>query len=73
MNHTGERHLDGMVGGKSFLSHLDFAQFGLLTGQGGSSGYEEGLMRPDLLIVEAGRSQVINPKRRDREVALLGE
>lgn len=30
-------------------------------------------MRPDLLIVEAGRSLVVNPKRRDREAALLGE
>lgn len=55
MNHTGERHLDGMVGG-----------------QGGASGYAEGVMRPDLLIVEGGRSQVVNPKRRDRESALLG-
>ena len=29
-------------------------------------------MRPDLLIVEGGRSLVVNPKRRERESALLG-
>ena len=28
-------------------------------------------MRPDLLIIEAGRSQIVNAKRRDRESALL--
>lgn len=55
INHTGERHLDGMV-----------------TGQGGASGYDEGVMRPDLLLVESGRSMVVNPKRRDREGALIG-
>nr|XP_019012680.1 cleavage and polyadenylation specificity factor subunit 2 [Kwoniella pini CBS 10737]OCF51461.1 cleavage and polyadenylation specificity factor subunit 2 [Kwoniella pini CBS 10737] len=45
INHTSERHLDGMVG--------------------------EGVLRPDLLIVEGGRSEVVNPKRRDRETAIL--
>ncbi|KAK1925358.1 beta-lactamase-like protein [Papiliotrema laurentii] len=54
INHTGERHLDGMIGG-----------------QGGASGYAEEILRPDLLIVEGGRSQVVNAKRRDRETALL--
>lgn len=54
MNHTGERHLDGMV-----------------TGQGGLAGYAEDIRRPDLLIVEGDRSQVVNPKRRDRETAIL--
>lgn len=55
MNHTGERHLDGMV-----------------TGQGGLAGYAEDIRRPDLLIVEGDRSLVVNPKRRDRETAILG-
>lgn len=55
MNHTAERHIDGMVGG------------------GGNVGYDEGVLRPDLLIVEAGRTNVVNAKRRDREAALLGE
>ncbi|RXK41628.1 cleavage and polyadenylation specificity factor subunit 2 [Tremella mesenterica] len=45
MNHTGERHLDGMV--------------------------SEGVLRPDLLIVEGSRATVVNPKRRERETALL--
>lgn len=54
MNHTGERHLDGMV-----------------TGQGGLAGYAEDIRRPDLLIVEGDRSMVVNPKRRDRETAIL--
>lgn len=36
-------------------------------------GYDEGLIRPDLLIVEAGRGEVINPKRKDREAAILGK
>ncbi|WWD18400.1 hypothetical protein CI109_102850 [Kwoniella shandongensis] len=54
INHTSERHLDGMVGA-----------------QNGPSGYAEGVMRPDLLIVEGGRSLVTNPKRRERETALL--
>jgi cleavage and polyadenylation specificity factor subunit 2 len=39
---------------------------------GGEMGYDEGLIRPDLLIVEAGRGEVINPKRKDREAAILG-
>ena len=56
INHTSERHLDGMVGG-----------------QGGQSGYSEGVTRPDLLIVEGGRADVVNAKRRDRERAVLGE
>lgn len=56
MNHTGERHLDGMV-----------------TGQGGLTGYAEDIRRPDLLIVEGDRSMIVNPKRRDRETAILGE
>ena len=56
VNHTSERHLDGMVGG-----------------QGGQSGYSEGVTRPDLLIVEGGRAEVVNAKRRDRERAVLGE
>lgn len=50
INHTGERHLDGMVGGR---------------------GYDEGLIRPDLLIVEAGRANVVNQKRKEREKALI--
>ncbi|WWC70688.1 uncharacterized protein I206_104639 [Kwoniella pini CBS 10737] len=54
INHTSERHLDGMVGG-----------------QNGPTGYAEGVLRPDLLIVEGGRSEVVNPKRRDRETAIL--
>lgn len=29
-------------------------------------------MRPDVLVVEAGRSLVTNAKKRDRESALLG-
>ena len=37
----------------------------------GESGYAEGVLRPDLLIVEGGRSQIVNPKRRDREAALI--
>lgn len=45
----------------------------LCSGQGGASGYAEEILRPDLLIVEGGRSQIVNPKRRDRETALLGE
>jgi cleavage and polyadenylation specificity factor subunit 2 len=31
------------------------------------------VLRPDLLIVEAGRANMVNAKRRDREAALLGE
>jgi cleavage and polyadenylation specificity factor subunit 2 len=54
MNHTAERHIDGMVGGA------------------GNVGYDEGVLRPDLLVVEAGRTNVVNVKRRDREAALLG-
>ncbi|ORY31385.1 beta-lactamase-like protein [Naematelia encephala] len=54
MNHTAERHIDGLVGA-----------------QGGVSGYAEGVMRPDLLVVESGRSQTTNAKRRDREKAFL--
>ncbi|WWC88746.1 uncharacterized protein L201_003659 [Kwoniella dendrophila CBS 6074] len=54
INHTSERHLDGMVGG-----------------QNGPTGYAEGVLRPDLLIVEGGRSEIVNPKRRERETALL--
>ncbi|WWD04790.1 hypothetical protein V865_002861 [Kwoniella europaea PYCC6329] len=54
INHTSERHLDGMVGGHN-----------------GPTGYAEGVLRPDLLIVEGGRSEVVNPKRRERETALL--
>lgn len=53
INHTGERHLDGMV-----------------TGVGGH-GYAEDIRRPDLLIVEGGRSDAVNAKRRERETALL--
>ena len=49
------------------------ARIRLTTGQGGASGYAEEILRPDLLIVEGGRSQVVNAKRRDRETALLGE
>lgn len=45
----------------------------LTTGHGGASGYAEEILRPDLLIVEGGRSQVVNAKRRDRETALLGK
>lgn len=56
MNHTGERHIDGMVGD-----------------QGGGPGYNEGLLRPDLLITEGGRSTITNAKRRDREGALLDQ
>jgi cleavage and polyadenylation specificity factor subunit 2 len=55
MNHTAERHIDGMVGGA------------------GNVGYDEGVLRPDLLVVEAGRTNVVNVKRRDREAALLGK
>lgn len=45
----------------------------LLPGPGsGPDGYSEGVLRPDLLIVEGGRSEIVNPKRRDREKALLG-
>jgi len=55
MNHTAERHIDGMVGGA------------------GNVGYDEGVLRPDLLVVEAGRTNVVNVKRRDREAALLGD
>ncbi|ORX40182.1 putative cleavage and polyadenylation specificity factor subunit [Kockovaella imperatae] len=54
INHTSERHLDGMVGG-----------------QGGASGYSEGVTRPDLLIIEGGRADIVNAKRRDRESAFL--
>ena len=43
----------------------------MVGGQGGISGYSEGVTRPDLLIVEAGRSDVVNAKRRDRESAFL--
>lgn len=50
INHTGERHLDGMVGGR---------------------GYDEGLIRPDLLIVEAGRANTVNHKRKEREKVLI--
>lgn len=39
----------------------------------GNMGYDEGVLRPDLLIVEAGRTNMVNAKRRDREAALLGE
>jgi hypothetical protein len=38
----------------------------------GNIGYDEGVLRPDLLIVEAGRTNMVNAKRRDREAALLG-
>jgi len=55
MNHTAERHIDGMVGGA------------------GNVGYDEGVLRPDLLVVEAGRANIVNVKRRDREAAMLGK
>lgn len=55
INHTSERHLDGMVGV-----------------QNGPTGYADGVLRPDLLIVEGGRSMVVNPKRKEREAALIG-
>lgn len=55
VNHTSERHLDGMVGV-----------------QNGPTGYADGVLRPDLLIAEGGRSMVVNPKRKEREAALIG-
>nr|ODO01039.1 cleavage and polyadenylation specificity factor subunit 2 [Cryptococcus depauperatus CBS 7855] len=54
INHTSERHLDGMVGV-----------------QNGPTGYAEGVLRPDLLVVEAGRCLVINSKRKERELAII--
>ncbi|WVO19165.1 uncharacterized protein IAS62_000443 [Cryptococcus decagattii] len=39
--------------------------------QNGPTGYVDGVLRPDLLIVEGGRSMVINPKRKEREAALI--
>ncbi|OWT40034.1 cleavage and polyadenylation specificity factor subunit 2 [Cryptococcus neoformans] len=54
VNHTSERHLDGMVGV-----------------QNGPTGYADGVLRPDLLIAEGGRSMVVNPKRKEREAALI--
>lgn len=43
------------------------------SGQGGLAGYAEDIRRPDLLIVEGDRALVTNPKRRDRETAILGK
>lgn len=72
MNHTGERHIDGMVGGKP-SSFYRLHRQKLIHSGAGNIGYDEGVLRPDLLIVEAGRSMVVNPKRRERETALLGK
>ncbi|WVQ80726.1 hypothetical protein IAT38_002831 [Cryptococcus sp. DSM 104549] len=47
--------------------HLD----GMVGAQNGPTGYADGVQRPDLLIVEGGRSLVVNPKRKARETALL--
>jgi len=44
-----------------------------MVGGAGNVGYDEGVLRPDLLVVEAGRTNVVNVKRRDREAALLGK
>ncbi|KAL7423212.1 hypothetical protein Q5752_002512 [Cryptotrichosporon argae] len=54
MNHTGERHVDGLV-----------------TGQRGAAGYADDIRRPDVLLVEAGRADIVAAKRRAREAALL--
>ncbi|TYJ58918.1 hypothetical protein B9479_000351 [Cryptococcus floricola] len=54
INHTSERHLDGMVGARN-----------------GPTGYADGVQRPDILIVESGRSLITNPKRKEREAALI--
>ena len=45
---------------------------GLVGVQNGPTGYADGVLRPDLLIVEGGRSMVVNPKRKEREAALIG-
>ena len=71
MNHTSERHIDGMVGGESLIYTI-IVVFTECTGAG-NIGYDEGVLRPDLLIVEAGRTNMVNAKRRDREAALLGQ
>lgn len=73
MNHTSERHLDGMVSGGSRNSFYVAIGLRACSGQGGATGYAEGVLRPDLLIMEGGRSLVVNTKRRDRERALLGQ
>jgi len=58
MNHMRERHLDGTV----------------LMRQAGSAGNTvfESLQRPDLLITDAERANVITARRKDRDAALLG-
>lgn len=75
VNHTGERHLDGMVGGEYFSHRHSWERSDIDNPSGpgaGPSGYADEVLRPDLLIVEGGRSMVVNPKRRDREAALIG-
>jgi len=56
MNHMRERHLDGTV---------------LISGVGGSTVFES-LARPDLLITDAERANVIGSRRKDRDAALIG-
>ena len=56
LNHTKERHLDGTV----------------LLKSGGASGVFEPLARPDLLITDAERTNVIGSRRKDRDAQLIG-
>ncbi|ODN95264.1 cleavage and polyadenylation specificity factor subunit 2 [Cryptococcus wingfieldii CBS 7118] len=42
-----------------------------LDAQNGPTGYADGVQRPDILIVESGRSLITNPKRKQREAALI--
>lgn len=58
MNHMRERHLDGTV----------------LMRQGGgiAPGVFEPLARPDLLITDAARADVLSSRRKDRDASLIG-
>lgn len=74
MNHTQERHLDGTVilnpgmclvqGPRLPPSYVVCSFIG---------GMQEGLQRPDLLIVEGGRSLIKGVKQKDKAQALLSE
>lgn len=43
----------------------------LISGQGGLTSYADDIRRPDLLIVEGGRSLAVNAKRKARETCIL--
>lgn len=58
MNHMRERHLDGTVL--------------MRQGGGAAAGVFEPLARPDLLITDAARADVLSSRRKDRDASLIG-